>query len=145
MDASCVTDSRSRRPPYSTWTFVWSAWTLGADRGTSSRQANPVGRAPPLPRQRTTRVIECVNALRAALAPESVLAVWIEPSDDVYEVIDVATDRVVDRWRVVYRFRVRNPSGDFVCEQTAYYHTAGERILKLRVLCSGFLPAPSER
>jgi len=75
---------------------------------------------------------------------QQVLSTWIEPSDDVYEVIDVATDRIVDRWRVVYRFRVRNPGGDFVCEQTAYYHTAGERILKLRVLCSGFLPAPSE-
>jgi hypothetical protein len=30
---------------------------------------------------------------------------------------------------------------DFVCEQTAYYDTDGERIIKLRVLCSGFLPA----
>ena len=72
---------------------------------------------------------------------QQVLSKWIEPSDDVHEVIDVATDRIADRWRVAYRFRVRNPGGDFVCEQTAYYDTDGERIIKLRVLCSGFLPA----
>jgi hypothetical protein len=72
---------------------------------------------------------------------QQVLSRWIEPSDDVYEVIDVAADRIADRWRVVYRFRVRNPSGDFVCEQTAYYDMDGTRIIKLRVLCSGFLPA----
>jgi hypothetical protein len=71
---------------------------------------------------------------------QQVLSQWLEPTDDVYEVIDVASDRVVDRERVTYRFRVRNPDGDYVCEQTAYYDTDSERIVKLRVLCSGFLP-----
>ena len=69
------------------------------------------------------------------------LTKWIEPSDDVQEVIDVATDRVVDRERVTYRFRVGNADGDFVCEQTAYYDTDAGKIVKLRVLCSGFIPA----
>jgi hypothetical protein len=71
---------------------------------------------------------------------QGVLSQWIEPSDEVYEVIGVTSDRVVDRERVTYRFRVRNPDGDHVCEQTAYYDTESERIVKLRVLCSGFLP-----
>ena len=70
-----------------------------------------------------------------------VLRRWLEPTDDVYEVIDVTTDRVVDRERVTYRFRVCNPDGDHVCEQTAYYDTDAEKIVKLRVLCSGFLPS----
>ena len=47
----------------------------------------------------------------------------------------------VDRHRVVYRFRVRNPDGDHVCEQTAYYDADAGKITKLRILCSGFIPA----
>lgn len=66
---------------------------------------------------------------------------WFEPSDEIYEVLDVSAGQVADRQRVVYRFRVRNPDGDYVCEQTAYYDTDAGRITKLRVLCSGFLPA----
>jgi hypothetical protein len=73
---------------------------------------------------------------------QQVLSKCIEPSDDVHEVIDVATDRVVDRQRVAYRFHVRHPDGDFVCEQTAYYDTDGEMIIKPRMLSSGFLTAP---
>jgi len=46
-----------------------------------------------------------------------------------------------NRQRVVYRFRVRNPGGDYVCEQTAYYDTDEDRITKLRILCSGFVPS----
>jgi hypothetical protein len=72
---------------------------------------------------------------------EGILKQWFEPSDEIYEVLSVANDRVVDRQRVVYRARIRNPDGDFVCEQTAYYDTEGERITKVRVLCSGFVPA----
>ena len=66
---------------------------------------------------------------------------WFEPSDDIYEVLDVSAGQIVDRHRVVYRFRVRNPDGDYVCEQTAYYDTDADRITKLRILCSGFLPS----
>jgi hypothetical protein len=84
------------------------------------------------------------RAWEAATADELiqlVLRQWLEPTDDVYEVLDVATDRVVNRERVTYRFRVRNPDGDHVCEQTAYYDSDAEKIVKLRVLCSGFLPS----
>jgi ketosteroid isomerase-like protein len=66
---------------------------------------------------------------------------WFEPSDDIYDVLDVSTGQVVDRQRVVYRFRVRNPGGDYVCEQTAYYDTRAGRITKLRILCTRFLPS----
>lgn len=66
---------------------------------------------------------------------------WFEPTDEIYEILDVSTDRVVDRHRVVYRFRIRNPGGDYVCEQTAYFDEVDNRITKLRILCSGFLPS----
>ncbi len=72
---------------------------------------------------------------------DGVLKQWFEPSDEVYEILAVNCDRVVDRERVVYRARLRNGGGDFVCEQTAYYDTANGRITTLRILCSGFLPA----
>jgi ketosteroid isomerase-like protein len=80
------------------------------------------------------------EAADAREAIDGVFKSWFEPGDDVYEVVDVATDRVVDRERVVYRARIRNSEGDFVCEQTAYYDTANGRITKLRILCSGFQP-----
>ena len=66
---------------------------------------------------------------------------WFEPSDDIYEVIDISTGQIEDRQRVVYRFRVRNPDGDYVCEQTAYYDADADKITKLRILCTGFLPS----
>jgi hypothetical protein len=50
---------------------------------------------------------------------EQVFTRWFEPSDDIYEVLGISTGQIVDRQRVVYRFRVRNPGGDYVCEQTA--------------------------
>ena len=77
----------------------------------------------------------------SAAVIEDVFKQWFEPGDDVYEVLDIASDRVVDRERVVYRARIRNSGGDFVCEQTAYYDSADDRITKLRILCSGFLPS----
>jgi hypothetical protein len=66
---------------------------------------------------------------------------WFEPSDDIYEVLDISAGQVANRHRVVYRFRVRNPDGDYVCEQTAYYDADAGTITKLRILCSGFLPS----
>ena len=71
---------------------------------------------------------------------DTVFTQWFEPTDDIYETIAVATDEITDRQRVVYRFRVRNPQDDYVCEQTAYYDEIGGKIIKLRILCSGFLP-----
>jgi hypothetical protein len=44
---------------------------------------------------------------------------------------------------VIYRFRVRNPEDDYVCEQTAYYDELDGKIVKLRILCSGFIPSSS--
>lgn len=72
---------------------------------------------------------------------EQVFSQWFEPADDIYQVLDVSTGQVVGRQRVVYRFRVRNPGGDYVCEQTAYFDTDAGRIAKLRILCSGFVPS----
>jgi translation initiation factor IF-1 len=68
----------------------------------------------------------------------SVFQVWFEPSDDI-EIVAVSTDLISTRSRIVYRFRVRNEAGDYVCEQTAYYDETKGKIMNLRILCSGFL------
>jgi hypothetical protein len=70
---------------------------------------------------------------------ESVFQVWFEPSDDIYDIVVVAGDHISTRNRIVYRFRVRNRDEDYVCEQTAYYDETGDKIVTLRILCSGFL------
>ena len=72
---------------------------------------------------------------------EQVFSHWFEPDDDIYEVLDICSVQIVDRQRGVYRFRIRNPGGDYVCEQTAYYDADADKITKLRMLCTGFLPA----
>jgi hypothetical protein len=70
---------------------------------------------------------------------ESVFQVWFDSSDDIYEIVAVAGEHISTRHRIVYRFRVRNKGGEYVCEQTAYYDETGDKIKKLRILCSGFL------
>ena len=80
------------------------------------------------------------EASSATDAVDDVFSKWFEPGDDVREVLNVDSDRVVDRERVVYRARVDNAGGAFVCEQTAYFDTDGQRITRLRILCSGFIP-----
>ena len=71
---------------------------------------------------------------------DDVLSQWLGPDDDVHEIVDVSTDNVLSRGRVAYRFRIRSGGDDYVCEQTAYFDQDGDRIKKLRILCTGFIP-----
>jgi hypothetical protein len=72
---------------------------------------------------------------------EIILAAWLEPKDEIEELVDVSTDRVSDRQSVTYRMRGHNPDGPFVVEQNAFIAERDGRIEWLRVLCSGFRPA----
>jgi hypothetical protein len=71
---------------------------------------------------------------------EVLLGSWFEASDEIQATLDVGDDPdVADTHAVRYRFRVRNPDGDHVVEQRAFYRCDTEgRIDYLRVLCSGF-------
>ncbi len=71
---------------------------------------------------------------------EIILGDWLEPKDEIEELIDVSTDRVSDRQSVTYRLRGHNPDGPFVVEQNAFLAESDGRIEWLRVLCSGFRP-----
>jgi hypothetical protein len=75
---------------------------------------------------------------------EEVFQQWFGPSDEIYEILAISTDRVVGRNRAVYRFRLRNPDGNYVCEQTAYYDQAEGRITNLRILCTGFMSSATD-
>jgi ketosteroid isomerase-like protein len=74
---------------------------------------------------------------------EGILRQWFEDSDEIEQVLAVETDSFADRERVGYRFRIRNPDGQFVAEQQAYYTARDGRITWMRVLCSGFRPLSS--
>ena len=71
---------------------------------------------------------------------ELALSQWFEDSDEIEEVASLDTDAFADCQRVAYRFHVRNPDGEFVVEQQAYYTERDGQITWMRVLCSGFRP-----
>ena len=49
----------------------------------------------------------------------------------------------MDRHRVDYRLRVRNPRGLHAVEQRAYFDLDGDgRISRMHVVCAGFRPVP---
>ena len=69
---------------------------------------------------------------------------WFEDSDEVTGLLDVTVGTPVeDTERVSYRLALSTPDGPRTAEQQAYYRTDGDRITHLRVLCSGFRPAPA--
>ncbi len=70
------------------------------------------------------------------------LGYWFEPGDVIEAVEKVETDHFADCERVGYRFRVSDGDGSFLVEQQAYLKEREGQIGWLRVMCSGWLPAP---
>jgi hypothetical protein len=66
---------------------------------------------------------------------------WFEPGDRIDAIESIEHDRVADRQRVGYRFRVSNQDGAFVVEQQAYFAVEDDRIAWLRIMCAGYRPA----
>ena len=79
-----------------------------------------------------------------AAGPDAVVSIlfgdWFEDKDEIRALESVESDVVADRQRAGYRFRVRNPDGDFLVEQQAYFAETEGRIGWMRVVCSGFRP-----
>ncbi len=70
-----------------------------------------------------------------------VLYEWFEPDDIVEAVEQVEVGTLVDRQRVVYRFRVRNATGVYRVEQCAYFDLDDDgRVSRMNVICSGYRP-----
>jgi hypothetical protein len=81
-----------------------------------------------------------------ANGPDAVLEVlfenWLEAKDHVDALERIEGDMVVDRERIGYLLSITNPDGRFLVEQQAYLSTRDGRIDWIRVVCSGFRPAP---
>ena len=79
-----------------------------------------------------------------ARGPEALVSIlfgdWLEDEEEVEALESVETDRVVDRERVGYRFRVGCPDGRYVVEQQAYIGERDGKIDWMRVVCSGYRP-----
>jgi hypothetical protein len=77
--------------------------------------------------------------------PQAVLSVlleeWFEEDDEIEAVELLEGDAFADRERVGYRFRVKNPEGQFLVEQQAYLSEQDGQIAWMRVVCSGYRPA----
>ena len=71
---------------------------------------------------------------------ETILGAWFEQADEIEAAVSVETSKVGERHRVAYRLRVRNPDGNFLVEQQAYYDIEEGRISWLRILCAGYQP-----
>jgi hypothetical protein len=73
----------------------------------------------------------------------AVLRQWFEDADEIEALEQLESDTFADRERVGYRFSVRNPDGRFLVEQQAFLSERDGRIGWMRVLCSGYRPAPA--
>jgi hypothetical protein len=78
--------------------------------------------------------------------PDEVLSIlfgnWFEDGDEIEALEGLDTDSFADRQRVGYRFSITNPEGRFLVEQQAYLSERDGQIVWMRVLCSGYRPAP---
>ncbi len=76
------------------------------------------------------------------LVDDVIFGRWFEPTDHIESIESIESGIVGDRHRVAYQLRVVNDDGPFLVEQQAYFEVAGDRITMLRIMCSGFRPAP---
>lgn len=63
---------------------------------------------------------------------------WFEETDRITGVTHVDEGEVGDTQRVGYGFDLECPDGPYVVEQQAYYRALDDRIVHLRIVCSGF-------
>lgn len=80
--------------------------------------------------------------------PDGVLEVvfgnWFEEQDHIEGIASIDEgDDVGDIRRVGYRFEVTTPDGPHIVEQQAYFYEYDDKLLYLRVVCSGFRPRPA--
>lgn len=69
---------------------------------------------------------------------EIVFDQWFEETDRVTAVTRVDEGEIADTSRVGYQFELQCPDGPYLVEQQAYYRTLDDRIVHLRIVCSGF-------
>jgi hypothetical protein len=78
------------------------------------------------------------EANSASDVANTILGHWFAPSDHIEAIEQLDTDGFADCQKVSYRFRVTNPVGTFTVEQQAYFTAIADRIVWLRLMCSGY-------
>jgi hypothetical protein len=78
------------------------------------------------------------EAESAADAEAIIFGHWFEETDRITGVARIEAGVVGDTHRVGYCFELQCPDGPYVVEQQAYYRSLDERIIHLRIVCSGF-------
>jgi hypothetical protein len=63
---------------------------------------------------------------------------WFDDADPLI-LVDSEVRLVADRLMIRYRFTGHEDDGDFVVEQTAFAETSGDKVVSMRLVCSGFL------
>jgi len=72
----------------------------------------------------------------------NVLSSFLQDDDLVEKIIKVEEDAVGPRKHLVFRFLVNSGGTTYECEQHGYYDTEESgKIVKMRILCSGWLKA----
>ena len=71
---------------------------------------------------------------------EAVLGDWFTETDLIRHHRHSEAEPVGDTRHVSYRFEIDNEDGARVVEQQAYYRDEDDRIVWMRVLCSGYRP-----
>ena len=79
--------------------------------------------------------------LRLGESNEDVIGIlgdWFGADDNIEDIEALESDSFADRHRVGYRLRVKNPSGTYLVDQTAYMSIEAGRISWLRIMCAGY-------
>jgi hypothetical protein len=80
------------------------------------------------------------DAETAVAVADVIVGVWFGPGKKITDITSLVTDRVGDVRKVSYRLSVDLESGPSVIEQVVYYIQKDDRIVDLRLVCSGFQP-----
>jgi hypothetical protein len=68
---------------------------------------------------------------------------WFDDADPLV-LVDSDVRMIADRLSIRYRFTGHEEDGDFVVEQQVFAETSGEKLVSIRLVCSGFLTPASE-
>jgi hypothetical protein len=85
------------------------------------------------------------EATSAAEALDAILGTWFGGSRRITAVESIECDSIADVERVGYRFRAVDGDRESIVEQQAYLEVDDGIVTWLRIMCTGFRPAPIAR
>jgi hypothetical protein len=71
------------------------------------------------------------------------LRTWFDDADPLV-LVDSDVEMIADRLLIRYRFTGHDDDGDFVVEQNVFAETSEDKLVSMRLVCSGFLTLTAE-